>query len=169
MLKKIITLSVCLLPLTLINAKENQNNIKIADEYLEAYKVFDVKKMASFYQEDSVFIDPTSEIFGPKNTYTMKGQKVIVDTLSKLIEQTGGIVLDFDLKHKYEAGGHVTFIADLKLSSGKGDNLTTACAPITTIINIKEGKVIEHRDYFSYNQYMKTHKKGDQACSGVYQ
>lgn len=147
----------------ILSAGENKKNLAIADQYIKAYQQFDIDKMATFYHQDSIFIDPTSAVYG-EHQYHMIGKQAIIDKLTKFIKSVGKLTLDYQLEHRFEAAGHVVYQAMVKVSSGHGDTLTTACGAITTIITIKEEKVVEHRDYFDYNNYTATNKKGQQQC-----
>lgn len=148
-----------------VYAGEDAATLNIANEYLAAYQAFDVTKMASFYAENARFTDPTSAVFGPENTYIMNGKEAIVRKLSQFVTQNGVIKLDFDIVHQYEAAGHVVFNANVHVQTGSGQAFRSGCAAITTIIHIENSKVIEHRDYFDYHQYLATLSKTPQDCS----
>lgn len=161
----------CLIALASIHsalAAENLDKLAIADRYIEAYQVFDIDTMASYYRKDSRFIDLTSKVFGADNAYIMKNKDAIIKKLQGFVAQSGPIRLDFDIKHRYEAAGQVVYTANVKISTGSGKQLRTACAPITTIIHVEDGKVLEHRDYFDYHHYLSTLSPEDQQCPSLY-
>lgn len=149
-----------------VSAEKVDTNVSVAEQYLAAYKVFDLDKMGAFYTDDAVFIDPTSEVFGEHN-YHMQGKDAILKKLGTFVASSGPIVLDFDMQTQFEVAGYAVYQAKLKVSAGEGDKFSTGCGHITTVITVKNGKVSEHRDYFDYKSYGKTAKKGDQDCSAI--
>jgi ketosteroid isomerase-like protein len=134
-----------------------------ASRYLDAYRHFDVAGMASFYEDDAVFTDPTSEIYG-KDAYNMEGKDKIVKRLNGFVGMYDSISLDFRVSDTYESAGHVVFLGKAKVILVKDGSKSTMCGKLTTIISVKDEKVIEHRDYFDYDAANKNLKKGDQDC-----
>lgn len=151
-----------------VNAATESENIAIATRYLEAYQAFNIDDMASFYLEDSVFNDPTSEIFGVEHTYKMQGKQAIIERLRSFVANSGFVSLEYQIKHHFEAAGHVTFIGDIKIITGLAERQATACGAIVTVLSIKDGKIKEHRDYFDYRAYMKTQQLGERNCPSYF-
>ena len=148
----------------LIAVPASATPIETANEYLDAYRAFDVDSMVSFYEADSVFTDPTSEIFGD-DAYTMVGKDQIVKRFREFLGMYDSIKLDIRVAHTFESAGHVVFMGNSKATFTKSGEVTTMCGRITTIVTLREDKVIEHRDYFDYATAKKTLKKGDQQCA----
>lgn len=132
--------------------------IKIAKDYLAAYSVFDFEKMRAHYSDDVLFTDPTSLVYGKDNaTVDLKGKDVVLNALQKVVGQGGGGTLTFMPNHVFEAGGHVVFQGRLSFEWAGGK--VKGEAPITTIIRIQNGQVVEHRDYFDYRTAAASQKK----------
>ena len=135
----------------------------VADEYIEAYYVFDVEKIGAFYADDAKFNDPTSEIFG-KYAFVQSGKLEILKGLNKFVANYDEISMAVDIKQQYESAGHNVYTGMAKVTTVKGGVLKTSCAFLTTIISVKDEKVVEHRDYYDYKMAQKTGKTGDQNC-----
>jgi ketosteroid isomerase-like protein len=148
----------------LVAGPAKATSLETASRYLDAYRHFDVNGMASFYEDDAVFTDPTSEIYG-KNAYNMEGKDKIVEKLSGFVKMYDSISLDFRVTDTYEAAGHVVFLGQAKVVLVKDGSKSTMCGKLTTIISVKAERVSEHRDYFDYEAANKSLKQGDQKCS----
>jgi ketosteroid isomerase-like protein len=57
------------------------------------------------------------------------------------------------MREKYESAGHVVYSGKVKAITESGGVLEVVCAAVTTIITVKAGKVVEHRDYVDYTIY----------------
>ena len=148
---------------TLLNTPLTLAETSLADRYLDAYRDFDVQKMAEFYSDDAVFIDPTAEFWGGDG-FNKQGKETVVAGLNDFVSKFDDINLDFNVDHHYEAAGYNVYTGMAKLELLKKGKLTTSCGRLTTIVSVKEDKVIEHRDYFDYKHSKATRKKGDQDC-----
>ncbi len=141
------------------------SEFNLADDYMQAYSEFDMKRLAEFYSDDAIFIDPTSEIWGDK-AVKMYGKEQIFKRWEALFLRFDKISAAYNVKTKYHSAGHSVYTGKVKFSTvKKGEAETsTSCAFITTIISVKEGKVVEHRDYFDYDTWKASKKIGDQDC-----
>ena len=113
------------------------NDRDIADEYMKAYSQFDLNEMTRFYTTDARFRDPTSDMWGEHA---------------------------WNIDEKYESGGHTIYTGKVKYSGLKAGELTTRCLLISTVVSVKDGKVVEHRDYIDYANFDIARKSGDQDC-----
>lgn len=143
-----------------ISARAESN---VADEYIKAYYVFDVERIGAFYADEAKFNDPTSEIFG-QYAFIQSGKFEILEGLSAYVANYDKISMAIDIKQQYESAGHNVYTGMAKVTTVKGGVLKTSCAFLTTIISVKDKKVVEHRDYYDYKMAEKTGKTGDQNC-----
>ncbi len=138
--------------------------LSVADEYMKAYAIFDLKKMEKFYSTNAKFLDPTSEVWG-EHAFMKHSKEEIIAGLTSFISNYDKVSLEYSIRERYESAGHNVYSGKTKVTLRKNGVIETSCAPITTIITVKDGKVIEHRDYFDYKTAEATNRKGDQDCT----
>lgn len=136
---------------------------KLADEYMKAYATFDVDKLSTFYSDNAVFTDPTSEIWG-EYAWNMNGKKAIVKRMKSFFSEFDKASVEYNVKEKYESAGYTIYTGKAKFAFVKKGVLETSCLLVTTIISTNDGKVTEHRDYLDYDNLETSKKVGDQSC-----
>lgn len=135
----------------------------VAAEYMRAYSIFDVGALASFYSENALFRDPTSEVWG-ESAWNMDGKADILRRIESFASKYDNVSIDYNVREQYESAGYNVFTGKAKISYEKDGTLETRCLLVTTIVTTKDGKVAEHRDYFDYANYEASKKAGDQIC-----
>lgn len=121
---------------------------EIAEAYLDAYRQQDLDAMREFYAEGARFLDPTS--FGiPAITAPIDWQGA--DAIIAGIASWGIDHMRYHLDRSYESSNAVVFdgSADVTYATPSGER--TFNYPIITIITIRGGQVVEHRDYTDYD------------------
>lgn len=126
--------------------------IRIADDYLAAYSSFDVTKMAPFYADDAVFYDPTSVGQVPgEGPFIFEGKDAILKNLGDYAAGYKSFSVAYDLERRYESAGVVVYVADLSYKGEtKAGEAFTGANPIVTVIEVRNGKVARHSDFFDY-------------------
>lgn len=129
-----------------------QDDAAIAEKYLAAYSTFDVSKMAPFYADDAVFYDPTSAGQVPGHeAFIFEGKDAILKNLGAYAAGYKNFSVRYDLERRYDSAGVVVFIADLAYQGETKDGQKFSGGnPIVTVIEIRDGKVARHSDFFDY-------------------
>lgn len=120
-----------------------------AEAYLDAYSRLDTSALEQVYAEDAVFEDPTStNVKGIGGPFRWRGRAQILASLREWAKSTKS--LKYSVERRYEASNHVVFVGTVfpLVKSSKGD--VQYSYPIVTIVNIANGRVVEHRDYTNY-------------------
>lgn len=126
--------------------------IRIADDYLAVYSSFDVTKLAPFYADDAVFYDPTSVGQVPgEGPFIFEGKEAILKNLGAYAAGYRSFSVAYDLERRYESAGVVVYVANLSYKGETKDGQAfTGANPIVTVIEVKNGKVARHSDFFDY-------------------
>ena len=164
MITKSTSMSVlCLISATLISSIAHSDDAKIADAYMKAYARFDLDAMSAFYSDDAKFRDPTSDMWG-EYAWNMDGKQKIIDRMKAFFADYEDSAATYAVKEKYESSGHTIYTGKVKYSLTKNGELQTRCMRISTVVSVKDGKVVEHRDYIDYDNFDTSMKVGDQDC-----
>lgn len=127
--------------------------MQVALEYIEAYGAFDLDKVEALYGEDAVFTDPTSFDFKDFGApYHWEGRAAIMLQLRKLKSEQGVVSVRYSPSQVFEASGRVVFVADLRPVYETKEGVVRTEVPVVTIVTVREGRVIEHRDYADYDR-----------------
>lgn len=135
--------------------------IEVAERYLEAYTALDIVALEELYAEDAVFIDPTSfdvpQIAQPVHF-------IGKDNVLAFVASLDGVMLDasYELDRIYEASGEVVFIGDGVFTFASEPKPVSYRSAVVTIISVKDGQVIQHRDYADYAGLQLLEKGGAQ-------
>lgn len=133
------------------------NTKNITTAYFNAYISLDFEAMKNQVSEDISFNDPTAKlIFGGdlvegKTTVFenfKKGYAAIIEMNSEITRTifSGNIgVFEIELTYKFKAG------ADKIITISK--------MPLIVILTLKDGKIIEHRDFGDYNIFLKQYSE----------
>ena len=130
---------------------------RVAEIYFDAYIRRDWTVIEGLIGEDGGFSDPTAEqIFGTKphrgKAETIKGFRsgyAGITTMSANITRTV-----FSSSYALFEG---TLDWTLKLQSGK--IIDTKEMPIVVILTIKDGKVVDHKDYADYRSFIEAFRR----------
>lgn len=136
------------------SADQSAATVEIATGYLAAYSTFDVGKMAPFLSDEIVFVDPTSaDQNADGGPFRFEGKAAVLKGLGDYAAQFKDFHVAYDVKRRYESEGNVVFVADLTWTVvTKDDETATGGAPIVTVVTVKDGKIVEHRDYYDYKE-----------------
>ena len=137
----------------------------VADAYMKVYtdSKASFEELGKLYSKDVVFRDPTSDKWG-EYAWNIDGRSKILEAMKTHASQFDEISISYRTQVKYTSSGHTVYTGKVKLSQVKDNVLETICSPITTIISVRDGKVVEHRDYVDYDTWESSKKKGDQDC-----
>lgn len=136
--------------------------MRIAMDYIDAYGAFDLERVETFYAEDAVFTDPTSFEFTDFGApYHWEGREAIIRELHELKTESGVVAVTYKSSQVYEASGRVVFVADLQPVYNTKEGVVRTQVPIVTIVTVRNGKVIEHRDYADYDRLRRLDEEQD--------
>lgn len=155
---RILALTLCFFTLPLaISAEETStepNELKrLALEYLGALADADWQKQKTFYTEESVFEDPTADLFGEpwhirgadeitdfwRTSYESSGTLGVVNTFDRIFVNGSRVVLVYDALVRFD-GLQVGF---------PGERLEGTIQGVT-VLRIEGGKVLHHLDHVDY-------------------
>jgi ketosteroid isomerase-like protein len=121
-----------------------------AETYLTAYQSLDLPALASLLAADARFDDPTStEMQAVGGPFVWEGREAVLAGLAGWVRQSVRRI-DYDLREVYEASGRVVFIGTASPLMQTADGLIRATYPIVTIVTVRDGHIVEHRDYTNY-------------------
>lgn len=128
--------------------------IETAEAYLAAYCTLDIDEMAPFYAEDAIFNDPTSKaVFQNGENFEFKGKAAILKGLGDYAARYQDFSLHYDMERRFESSGYVVFVARLSYEGhGKNGEAFSGGSPIITVIEVRDGKVASHTDYYDYRE-----------------
>ena len=131
-----------------IELSGDSDTIALARRYIAAYQALDVERLESFYAADVRFIDPTSERTPLAQPFIFEGRDNVLAAIAQAAQSF--VCIRYDVRRIYESSGHVVFAGKSQGLLKSEQGLFTGDGTIVTIITIKEGKVVEHRDYYDY-------------------
>ncbi|MAC87987.1 MAG: hypothetical protein CMF73_01545 [Maricaulis sp.] len=119
----------------------------LAEAWLDAYARQDFDRMRSLMTADTVFVDPTSfEVAAVTQPIDWRGPEAITAGIAAWGMDHAVYTVD----RSYEASGNVVFSGHIDVVYGDGASSQTFRYPITTIIRVADGHVVEHRDYTDF-------------------
>ncbi len=124
----------------------------VADAYIDAYIAMDWERIAPLLADKATFHDPTAEtLFGA----TQKQGKA--DILTGFREGYAAITKMTLHRTRTLHSGHYAIVeGDLVWGVKFPDNrLVESRAPFIVIVRVEDGKVVEHRDYVDYAQFVR--------------
>lgn len=123
--------------------------VQIARDYLEAYQELDTERLATMYADDVVFYDPTSfELEGMGAPFLWVGRDEVLARLGDWRRSVAAI--PYEIERVYEAAGRVVFVGAVLPAMRTSGGLATYRYSIVTIVSVRGGKIVEHRDYTNY-------------------
>ena len=143
---KLLVAAVTALGLTPLALADDESDRAVAEAYIAAYEHQDYEAMRALYAEDAVFVDPTSFQLPQMPPINWQGR----DTILEGIASWGISGLEMHLDRSYNASGAVVFDgnADVVYATPAGPRVFNY--PIVTIVTIRDGQVVEHRDYTDF-------------------
>lgn len=130
---------------------------RVAETYFDAYIRRDWTAIEGLISEDGGFSDPTSEqIFGTK---PHRGKE---ETIKAFRNGYAGITaMSANITRTVFSSSYALFEGTLdwtlKLQSGK--TIDTKEMPIVVILTIKDGKVVDHKDYADYRSFIEAFRR----------
>ncbi|MCB1025155.1 MAG: nuclear transport factor 2 family protein [Acidobacteria bacterium] len=124
----------------------------VATKYFNNYMAIDWDALGSLMHDEISFDDATADLlFGEKKPVGKANVlKNFRDTFVAITNMTP------KLSRTFFSGDVGVFEMDLSFSfKNRQNGLTTIEMPLVVVITVKDGKVIEHRDYGDYREYIK--------------
>lgn len=148
-----LTLILAVLAVSTGNFAANSSQLlELSDRYLAAYLERDYGKLGEFYSDDAVFDDPTAAgIWG--QSFTLKGREEILREMPKAYAVLGDF--KFKVLHRFafhesvvlHGISHIEFDGSLIGREGTRFEADLLC---TTVLTIRDGKVVKHLDHYDY-------------------
>ncbi|WP_100641742.1 nuclear transport factor 2 family protein [Alteromonas facilis] len=162
MKKYLATIVLCLVSFHLF-ANPQVDNQTIAQTYFDAYIARDWQTLAQFLHEDGSFADTTAKpVFGDVSV-AGKAETVTYFTKNYASIQE----MSFTSSRQWVSGDVAIFEGVLNWKIDLGDNkiVDTKSMPFITILELKEGQVLHHRDYADYQPFLKAHAEMNETKS----
>lgn len=125
---------------------------EVARAYFERYAAWDVDGLRAFYDERSVWSDPTTAEIGPR-VGPVTGADAIVNLLRS---STRGIDdLRFEFEEQFSSGDRAIAIGRLKYTL-RGKNIAPNARDVAfdlrvvAVLRVADGKVLEHTDFSDF-------------------
>ena len=119
-----------------------------AEAWIAAYEAQDFDAMRALLTPDSVFVDPTSfERPEVTNTINWTGPDAIIAGVSAWGISHGA----YDVSRTFASSNRIVFNAIMTVVYDTPDGEIAYLYPITTIITVEDGHVVEHRDYTDFD------------------
>lgn len=126
---------------------------RIAREYMEAYSNIDWDGMLALSDENIIFTDETGMGEGvPADGYRDEGIAERRASLQAFSDGSHPITLGFQWDTVFESNGQVVFMGEVNaLFPTQADGqLFSWRSPQVSVITVRDGKVVEHRDFANY-------------------
>lgn len=121
--------------------------IATATTYLHAYENLDVVALADIYAEDADFIDDTSRIM--PNPFVWHGREAVLAGIQGWRDDSVEHIT-YELEQVFESARRVVFIGYVVTDLRGPNGQVRYRYPTVTIVTLRDGLVIEHRDYVDY-------------------
>ena len=134
----------------------------ISTKYFNSYMAIDWDRLGALAHNEISFEDPTAELlFGVKKPAGKDSvMKNFRDTFASITNMTP------KLTRTFFSGNSGVFEMDLSFSfKNRQNGITTITMPLVVVITVKDGKVISHRDYGDYREYLKQLKAAQEKAS----
>lgn len=122
----------------------------LADSYIKAYFRKDWKELDSLLSDDASFEDPTVKSISSKAML----QKGKVNMLKNFQETYVDLTMQFEQQHAVYSTHYVTVSGQLDLAILVQGRSVRSVLPMTVILKIQDGLVVEHSDYVDYRPYI---------------
>lgn len=132
-------------------ADPRAETIAVADAYMAAYQELDEAALAGFYADDARFFDPTSyDMEGFAAPFDFHGRDAILAGIATFKTDYGLVRVPYAVTTKIAGMHDVAYIGEVQSEVRVKGEMQRYAYPIVTIITVRDGKVIEHRDYVDY-------------------
>lgn len=161
---------VLMIAAAVVMAQPPQNRFKetttateeVATRYFYAYMALDWNKLEPLMHADITFEDPTGTLLFGENRPAGKSDVIggFRTGLAALTHMTPKI------RRKFFSGTAGVFEMDLTFGFRNRQNQeVNITMPLVVVLKVKDGKVIEHRDYGGYRDYVKQVAAASKAAS----
>ena len=128
----------------------------VTTRYFNAYMNLDFKSMKLVMHDSITFYDPTAKLVfgGNKIKGKTKVYEYFLNSYASIIEMKQSTIRTIFSSNT--GVFELNFVYKFKNGSGQ---IFTIDMPLIVILTIKNGKIIEHRDYADYNYFMKQYNQ----------
>ena len=144
---------------TYVRAGEAETKLRaLGDAYMQAYYKGDYDQLKPLYAENALFLDRTSEAFGPKNTLRFEGREAILNYITKTLVKGGYSDFNFEIQHAFVVGKRVVYMGILHYkAAGKAVGAPVDSVKldnhIVSVLSFENNLVVEHLDFFDFQAY----------------
>lgn len=143
---------------------QEKSTESVAREYLETFYRLDYEKLADFYTEKSLWVDPSTKVVNPDPGYVVPGSVGGARIISDLQTGFAGV---FDASYTFErsfySGGFAVIFGSYNyriparyfVGLAHSNKIFEFTIPMNTILTIKDGKVLEHREYGDWTSWQR--------------
>lgn len=134
----------------------------VATKYFNSYMAMDWERLEALAHDDISFDDPTAELlFGEKRPVGKAAvMKNFRDTYASLTRMSP------KLTRSFFSGNFGVFEMDLTFGfKNRQNGETLIVMPLVVVITVKDGKVVAHRDYGDYREYLKQLKAAEEKAA----
>lgn len=125
--------------------------VAIADAYMAAYQELDEAVLAEFFADDARFFDPTSyDMPGFALPFDFEGRAAILAGIASFKSDYGLLRVPYVVERKIAGMHDVAYVGEVHSEVLVNGEVQRFAYPIVTIVKVRDGKVIEHRDYVDY-------------------
>ncbi len=123
----------------------------IADNYMAAYQELDLGRIAPLLSDDARFVDPTSfDMPGFAAPFDFQGRDAILAGIEGFKTNYGLVRVPYAVSHRIAGMHDVAYIGEVQSEVNTAQGVIRYAYPIITIIKVRDGLVVEHRDYVDY-------------------
>lgn len=138
---------------TAASAQDMSDAERIAREYMQAYSDIDWDGMLALTDEHIIFTDETG--MGedvPAEGYRDEGIEERRASLQAFTDSSHPITMGFQWDRVFESNGHVVFMGEVNalFPTRVNGRLYNWRSPQVSVITVRDGKVVEHRDFANY-------------------
>lgn len=132
-------------------AEQKVETEQVADAYFDAYIARDWDRLEPLLADDASFADPTAElVFGNPPT---RGRDAIAAKFRKGYSSISA--MSFDPIRVFHGGNMALYEGTLSWTLNFADgNVLDSSMPYVAIIRVEGGKVVSHRDYGDYTDFI---------------
>ncbi len=163
-MKKIKILILFCFSVTALQYAQNKTPLKdstvvttaISEQYIQWYLNLNFDALGTLMHQDFSFEDPTAAmLFGWNKPEGKENALAFFKTNYASITE-----MKADIIRKIISGNHAIYEMQLhfKFYQNEDKDLISISMPLITILAIKDGKVIEHKDYANYNDYIEQYR-----------
>ena len=157
-MKAAVLLLIGLVALTPARAQSPAELERIAMDYLETLEAMDWERQKTFYTEESVFEDPTSEVFG--EPWHFVGPEEISGFWRASAESAGTLSIDNTYRKVFVTGSRVVAAIDARVRNdaanlGFPGEIFEGTIHVVSVLEIRDGKIVHHLDHADYAEALR--------------